>query len=284
MGLFGNKTEIALELEAAQVVAGQPVVARVTLGEPDKKTQGGRVELYYRNTFDKDEPRNTNTNTGNNYGHHDTMTRTTTTEDVMVVSRPLASGGKVVEGVSTVELPVPADAPASSPKTVEWKVRAVVDRKNAIDATADADVTMVSPAGALQAWTSGSVESEGRCEFDLEVSAREVRPGAQLTGSVTLRPVEDATARAIRAQLHMVRRDRDGHTKEQTVAETVLASDVELQSGRPWQGSFSVTAPADAAPSFDARYNSQHWYLEVVVDRKRAGDYQGTLEVVVHGG
>ena len=113
---------------------------------------------------------------------------------------------------------------------------------------------------------------------------REVRPGEQLTGTATVTASEDATARAIRVQLHMVRFDKDGHTKEETASESVLAEDVELQSGRPWQGSFSVTVPQHAAPSFKARHNSQHWYLEVVVDRKRAGDYEGKLELVVHAG
>lgn len=284
MGLFGDKTELALSLDSPQVVAGQALLVRVKVGEPDKKAQGGHVELVYRNTFDRDEHTSNGSGSSSGLGNHGQRQRRSHSEDVQVVSRPMASGGTVVEGESVIELPVPRDAPASSSGTVTWEVRAVVDRKKAMDATAESQVAVVSPAGALEAWTRGSAQSEGRCEFDIDVARREVRPGQPLAGTVTLRPVEDATARAVKAQLHMVRQDQDGHTKEKTVGEVVLASDLELQSGTPWTSSFEVTVPADAAPSFDARYNSQHWFLEVVVDRKRAGDYVGRLEVVVHAG
>ena len=281
MGLFGNTTEVTIALESEQVVAGQPVRAKVTIGEPDKKSLGGRVELVYRNTFQRDEYSN---NSSSNIGTPQKHT-TTKTETVEVVSRPLASGGQVTQGETVIELPVPADAPASSAKTVVWEVRAVVDRKRAMDAEAEAKLTVLSPAGSLADWTQGATQSSSdRCRVDIDVPTREVRPGQQVSGSVTLHPTETASARAIRAQLHMVRYDQDKNTTEKTVGETVLASDVELQSGTPWQGSFALTVPTDAAPSFNARYNSQHWYVEVVVDRKRAGDYEGRLEVVVHTG
>lgn len=64
----------------------------------------------------------------------------------------------------------------------------------------------------------------------------------------------------------------------------MLAENLELSPGEARKVSFSLTVPPDAAPSFDAQHNNQRGYVEATLDRKRAGGYEGRLEVVsFHG-
>jgi len=52
MGLFGgSKTQLAVSLDRDTVTCGDSVRARIEVGEPDAKAQGGSVELMYLNTF-----------------------------------------------------------------------------------------------------------------------------------------------------------------------------------------------------------------------------------------
>ena len=60
-------------------------------------------------------------------------TRSTTTADVLVASVPLYGGGPVQPGEVSVPLTVPAEAPGTAVKSIEWLVRAVVDRRMGSD-------------------------------------------------------------------------------------------------------------------------------------------------------
>ena len=45
---------------------------------------------------------------------------------------------------------------------------------------------------------------------------------------------------------------------------------------------FAIEVPAGSPPSFRAFHNEQHWYVEGVIDVKRASDPVVRAEVVVH--
>lgn len=268
MGLFGGRTELALELDGHDVVAGAAVVARVRVGEPDKKARGARVELRYRNTFealdfDDDDDR---------------PTPGTRREDVVVLSRPIGDGQTVPPGEHVVELTVPAGAPGTAPGTVDWSVRAVVDRKLGGDVEATAPLTVRVPAAQLQGWAQEPPQAGS--DVTVELGSRQARPGQELTGTVTI--AAGATVRSVRARLRRVRSDQDGQVDQAVPVEVVLASAPELAAGGPASVPLTLRVPDDAPPSFQAQHNQQHWYLEVVVDRPRAVDDVARLQVVVH--
>lgn len=271
MGLFGDKTQIQLDVAHSEVAAGQPVVARVRLGSPDKRAQGGRVELLYRNTYTEDYR--------DGDGDHETRTVTT---DVVVDTQPLATGGGLRAGETVIELPLPRTAPGTSPNTVEWMVRAVVDRKLASDAEAKAPLVVRVPAQPLESWAQTPVVSPKQCIIGIDVASRIVRPGEQISGTMTLTPTSPVSARAARVRLRRVRHDKGDNKRDQVVQEVVVAEHLELAPGDTRTAAFALTVPLDAPPSFAAQHNQQRWYVEVVLDRKRALDYEGRLEVVVY--
>jgi hypothetical protein len=275
MGLFGGGVQVALRLDRERVVAGETVQARVEIGEPDRKTQGGRVELLYRNTY-RYESRDSDGD----------RTNSRTTEDVVVVSEPLFEHATPAAGHVTVALPVPADAPGSDAKAVEWQVRAVVDRKRSRDARETLPLHVGSSPEALAAWAQAPFAAPDKgCTMTLEASSRVVRPGERITGVLTVRaPLsEPLSARALRVDLRRIRHDEDDLTDEDRMKLEVVAGGIELSGGEERRVPFEVVVPPHAGPSFVARHNTQRWYLEGIVDRPRARDYVGELEIVVLG-
>lgn len=271
MGLFGKKTEVELSLAAAEVVAGDPVRVSVTVGELDKKAQGARVELGYRNTYKEDSTDSDG----------DRTTRTSRT-DVIVATKDLAAAGGQTPDGTDLELALPADAPGSAPEVIDWFVRAVVDRRRARDASAQEQLTVRAPAEPLEAWAQSPPEADGPCAFELEASTRTVRPGERLTGMLTVAANEDISARAVR--MHLVRRrdDPDANVDTDDKTSVELCGATALRRGETHALPFEITVPADAPPSFRAEHNRQRWFLRGVVDVKRAKDPSVSLEVVVH--
>lgn len=271
MGLFDGDMEVEIVPEQPSCVAGQRVRALLRLGEPDKKAQGGRVELLYRNTY--------RYTTHDSRGNRTTHTRT---EDVVVDTAPMTADGTLRAGELRVELAVPPRAPGTSPDSVEWALRAVVDRRRAVDAKAEAPLDVLVPAEPLQSWTHAPAESHPELPMQVDVSARTLRPGDRVTGTLTLMPTSDVDARSVRVQLRRLRDDPDGNTREDVFSEVVVSPELELGAGERRSFAFDLAVPPDAAPSFEAQHNTQHWYVEGVVDRPRAFDRVARLEVVVH--
>lgn len=267
MGLFGSKTDLAITLDTDIVTAGGEVRATVEVGEADKKAQGGRVELLYKNTY-KEEYRDSD---------GDRSTRTTS-EDVVVDAVHLE---ELEAGARQVTLTVPPDASGNDAKAVEWRVQAVVDRKRARDARAEQAIHVHGGEDVLAGWAERAPSRPKECDVVLEPSTRIVQPGDRITGTVTFRATREAlSGRALRVDLHRVLEDRDDLTDEATV-KAELSSSVDLAVGEEERLTFEVVVPEDAGPSFRAKHNAQHWYLEGVVDRPRARDYVGRVELLV---
>lgn len=269
MGLFGSKTEIEVRLAAGEAVAGEPVRASVRMGELDKKAQGARVELGYRNTYMKDSTD----------ADGDRSTRKSRT-DVVVATKDLAAADG--QGETDVELVVPADAPPSAPEVIDWFVRAVVDRRRGRDASAQEPLTVRAPAQPLAAWAQAPPAVDGPCSFELDASTRTVRPGERITGTLSVTPHEDIAARAVRMHLVRRREDPDANVDTDDKTSVELCGATELRRDETHALPFEITVPADAPPSFRAEHNRQRWFLRGVVDVKRAKDPSVSLEIVVH--
>ena len=266
MPLFGSRTDVEITLDRETVTAGEGVVATIDVGDLDKKVQGVRAELGYRNTYKEDD-------TDSDGDRSTTTTRT----DVVVQSVPIDPSGGPVQ----VALDVPSDAPGTAPDSVEWFARGVVDRKRGRDATAQAELTVLAPLAPLAAWAERPPVTSDKCAMELEASSRVLRPGDTVSGTLTLTPHEAIKARAVRVQLRRCRFDPDRNTDEDDKLRVEVAGQGELAPGERQVLDFSLMVPFEAAPSFQAAHNSQHWFLEGVVDVKRSGDPTVQVEVVV---
>jgi hypothetical protein len=269
--LFGSRTEVEVSVEPAEVVAGEPVRVSASFGELDRKAQGARLELGYRNTYREDDT--------DADGDRTTRTRTS---DVLVAVEQVPVGDGASPGQLDAQLTVPADAPGTAAKSVEWFVRALVDRRHARDATAEQPLTVLAPADALGPWAQSAPKVDGRCTFALDVSTRTVRPGDAITGTLTLTPHEEIAARAVRVQLERRREDPDRNVDSDDTTRVELRGEGVLAPGEQVTLPFEIVVPEDAAPSFRAEHNRQRWYLQGVVDVKRASDPSIQLEIVVH--
>lgn len=273
MGLFssGEPTALELVLDRGDVVSGQAVEGRLRIGEPDGKARDGRVDLLYVNTYRYD--------TRDSDGDRVTRTRR---EDVVVASLPLLQDGALRTGDVRLALPVPPTAPGSAPESVDWLVRAVVDRKMASDVVVEAPLLVRVPAEPLLAWSQSPPLVPPGCVVELQVASRVVAPGAQLSGTLVLRAVEDVKARTVRVQLRSVRDDPDGNETDVDAGQAVVSGELELAAGEARAFPFALQVPPGAPPSYAALRNTHHWLLEGVVDRPWSSDLVGRVELVVH--
>jgi len=260
-----------VRVDAAQVIAGASVRVTATVGELDKKVQGARIELGYKNTYRKDSTDS----------EGDTTTITSSSEVIVATQQiPVADGQSPGEVVA--ELQVPADAPGSAPGVIEWFARATVDRRRAPDAAAKQPVTVLAPVDALRTWSESPPAVDGNCTFALDASTRTVQPGDRITGTLKVTAQDEISARGVRVQLERRRYDPDRNVDADDKTRVELYSAGELRPGEEHVLPFEIAVPSDAPPSFQAQHNHQRWYLQGVVDVKRSSDPNVSLEIVVH--
>ena len=272
MPLFGkDKTDVSITVDRDTLVAGEAVTVSTGIGELDKKVQGARIELGYRNTYREDDH--------DSDGDRRTVTRRS---DVVVAAEHLHLGDGL-SGATEVTLTVPPGAPGTAPEVVDWFVRAVVDRKMARDANAVQALTVLTPAEALGHWAqTGSESTSASCQMALRASTRVVKPGDTIEGTIAIAPNEEISPRAVRVQLRRARFDPDNNTDVNDDTQIELSGPVELAAGTRHAYDFTITVPPAAPPSFQAQHNHQHWYLEGVLDMKLKQDPTVRAEVLVH--
>jgi hypothetical protein len=113
-------------------------------------------------------------------------------------------------------------------------------------------------------------------------------------GGLEIRPTGDIDAQGIRVELVSV----SGGWR-QSLAKTEVAGAVSLTASQPLELEFELempdlatptpdgllpraykgTAPPMVAPSFQAKRDSTHWFLEATVDRPKERDYRSLLEL-----
>ncbi|MCK9249103.1 MAG: hypothetical protein M0P31_09010 [Solirubrobacteraceae bacterium] len=267
MGLLRGKPKATVEVTPTTVVAGGTVRARASFGRADGRTRGARIELLYRNTRREDSTD----------ADGDASTSTVTSSVKVDVHHVSMDDGDV-----DVELVVPADAPGTAEKTVAWQVHAVVDRRMALDTKAKADIVVLSPPGPLASWASAPAEVTVPWSMVVEPSTRVVRPGDRITGRLSITPSERVKCRAVRVQLRRLRVDPDGNRTVEVEPKVDLAGATTFTAGETVSYPFEIAVPEDAAPSFRAQHNHQHWYLEGVLDQRLSKDPRVICEIVVH--
>ena len=262
---FGRKTPVQLTVEPSTVTAGEEIICRVDVGEIDAKVQGGLVGLSYMNTYSQ---------------RPDSDGDSTTTAAVMVQTVPLFAGPPE-PGRRVVRLRLPKDAPPSVEDTVEWEVWATVDRRRGLDTWEDVPLVVQAAPGVLAHRMQTPTESSTEIPMTVELATRELRPGGILAGTVTATPTVEGVTRGLRVQLVSERHEQDGIVERDVEAVVTLTGEADLRPGVSISSPFQIAGPADPAPCWDAKYNSQHWYLEVVADLPFRRDEVTRIELLV---
>ena len=269
---FGRKTPVQLTVEPSTVAAGEEIICRVDVGKIDAKVQGGRVELGYLNSY----CRVSRDSAGED-------SEGWTTEWVPVQTVPLFAGTPE-PGQRVFSLCLPQEAPPSVDAAVAWEVRAIVDRRRGFDAWDEAPLVVQAAPGMLAHRTQTPTEHATEIPMTVELTTRELRPGGILAGTVTANPTVAQHTRGLRVQLVSERHEQDSIVERDVEAVVTLTGDAELRPGVSISSPFQIAAPADPAPCWDAKYNSQHWYLEVVADLPMVRDEVTRIELLVDHG
>ena len=265
---FGRKTPVQLTVEPSTVTAGEEIICRVDVGEIDAKVQGGLVGLCYLNTYSQ---------------RPDSDGDSSATEAVMVQTVPLFAGPPE-PGQRVFRLRLPKDAPPSVEDTVEWQVWATVDRRRGLDTWEDVPLVVQAAPGVLAHRMQTPTESSTEIPMTVELATRELRPGGILAGTVTANPTVEGVTRGLRVQLVSERHEQDGIVERDVEAVVTLTGEADLRPGVSIFSPFQIAGPADPAPCWDAEYNSQHWYLEVVADLPFMRDEVTRIELLVTQG
>src|SRR5512132_789538 len=101
---------------------------------------------------------------------------------------------------------------------------------------------------------------------------------------MTANPTVELDTRGLRVQLVRERHEQDGIVGRDIEAVVTLTGEAELPPGVPISAPFKIALAADAAPCWDAKYNSQHWYLEGVADLPMMRDEVTRIELLVTQG
>lgn len=269
---FSRKTPVQLTVEPSTVTAGEEIICRVDVGKIDAKVQGGQVELGYLNTYSQ----RSQDSDGESW-------KDSTTESVPVQTVPLFAGPPE-PGQRVVRLRLPKDAPPSVADTVEWQVWAIVDRRRGLDALDEVPLVVQAAPGLLAHRMQTPTESSTEIPMTVELATRELRPGGVLAGTVTATPTVEGVTRGLRVQLVSERHEQDGIVERDVEVVVTLTGEADLRPGVSIFSPFQIAGPADPAPCWDAKYNSQHWYLEVVADLPFKRDEVTRIELLVAQG
>ena len=265
---------MTIEAQPTRLSPGDEVRARVTVGEPDGRAQGGRVRLLYVNSY---QYQSTD-------GDGDTTT-STAHDDVVVAEAPLfGAHGAPAAGTYEISLRVPDDAPPSAEDAVEYEMVATIDRKGRRDSQVEVELLIASAPTAYADRAARPAEQPDEFWAEIEAVPRELTAGAAVAGTVTVTSPAGLEGRALRVRTRGVRRDHDGLTTSYDGEPQTLAEPAALTAGGAQSHAFGVRVPADAPPTFKAEHNALEWTLEVYVDRKLRGDPVARLPLVVRSG
>jgi hypothetical protein len=270
MPMFGSETTVSVQVVPAEVHAGEEVTCRVDLSEIDRRVRRARVEVGYYNAY----PEAVNT------AESERLHRVEEFSDwVPVQSAPLF-GEPPSAGCQDIRLQVPQDAPSTIPGEVDWRIRAVVDRRRGRDAHSEAPLIVRGDWERLAHLAHNPAESSGDTPVTIDVATRQLRAGDTVAGTITVNPTEEIHIRSVRVQLAS-ERGSDYVTETTRPATQSVAGEKILQPGHRLTAPFVLAVPAEATPTYEAQASSHHWYIEAVIDEPLIPDEVTRLEILV---
>lgn len=293
MIFFGRPT-VAITPERQVYLPGEEVRALVQVrGSGDLELQEIRVELrrLQRYALQKRE-RNSN----GNY----TWSNSRQTDELICDVRRLAEAmtlqeEMVIEQIVSLRLPATAEGTGSADLLdTTWDVNLVLNRRMAIDVTATAQITVLSPAALF----AGRIADQWRgnepdeCAVAFQLPSRQVRAGGMLQGTLIVHARRQIEARRLRVELQRVETTVPGYSSSQvrgrndatTVLQQPVAEGSKLPFDAPMSVPFSLHVPQALAPTTFAARGTIRWLLRGVVDIRFASDYWGEIEVNLYNG
>jgi hypothetical protein len=258
MGLFGTT-----------IVAGAPLTVRWSAGDADPKVRSGRLELAYDNRYSY----SVSDVDGNDKTKH-------RTRRVVAVTHELFTGApQPGEHETTIVVPT---TPASAPDAVTWFVRLVLDRSGH-DPSVERELVVTASSDGLAEWSSSEpLGTRGAFDIRIDAAPRVVRAGDTVRGTIDLSTERDVKARSIRVELLRRRCEENGIKKDHVEQSVTLEKGSSLAADQRRQLAFELPIVDVGGPSFDAEHNSQHWYVQAVIDRRMVADFAAQAEIVVY--
>jgi hypothetical protein len=208
-------------------------------------------------------------------GNHSTAGDTrNTTEWVSVARHELLVGpsGELGPGEHHIDVPLPADAPASSEGLARWMVRLAVDREHAGDEEAEATFRVLSAAPSISPEQLEFEHEKGESsDVDIRLGSAGAPVGGTVKGTVVITPKGEVPGAKVTVFLDraIVSHPTDKVSAGRTLswkAREVAAKRCELSAGVATELPFELKVPDDAEPTAVAVHSSASWFVSAMVD------------------
>lgn len=291
-----------IELDRATYLPGDAVNVRVRLANAQNgRARGARVELLYTSRYRERQSSDERAGTEER------------TDDVAVTREPFGAIDPAHRGIAagehSVTLRLPETAPPTAAKFVEWKARAVIDRRLAPDLTAEIPFTVLAPpvepkddpSAPPPVWAMRDAIALARhyrkqaqpdavraedCELSFRLEGRTVRAGATIAGRLVLRANADLTLSDVRVELVLYRVEGRIPAWQVTNAAPILRLRVgepgSIASGEARTYPFSLRVPDNAPPSLRAEGVTLDWYLVGIASLPRRPDFDVRTRINVY--
>lgn len=170
-----------------------------------------------------------------------------------------------------VQLTVPPDAPPSTAGLLWWQVRAELDVVHARDPVQPAPLLVVPDPAGEPACLADEPMATDSTVFEVGLDRRLVHRGGTVAGTLTVRPHEAVRTNGLTVRLVREVRQREvsGEVARQETPTVPITGAFDFVPGAPFRVPFQVAVPPDAAACCVTDGFTLHWFLEIVIDKKR---------------
>jgi hypothetical protein len=268
----GKKPTIAVVPEPMELVPGQQVRLRVTIGgEIDDKSKSAQagircVNEYLTKEWDRQED------------EWDEVWRALTMHEDMA-DVPLQPGE------TELTFTLPEGLPPTSRQAVTWTAWAKIDRSGGFDAKGDRQLNVRLPAASAPSERRTVPATKDGVAFDDLPSA--VRAGGTLDGTLSVTATEDVKCTAVKLRLRRTcRYKHDNHKAErrEDPVEVEIAPAQEFVGGQTRQFPFSVPVPPNVGPTAKAPHSTVEWTVTGIAARRMKFDLEVEAPIVVFDG
>jgi hypothetical protein len=289
--LKGGKVDLKVTLDRSPAVyyPGESICAAISLNsEKELKIKEGRVVLFCRDKFEyttttqsTDSDGSTSTSTSKIWKSEDYEQA----RDLFILGETTISKGSAQTFDFTAQLSE-FFPPTYRGKiiTVQWLVKATLDRKLAGDINAETEaIILIAPAGERAPVQLGQSNEPGEADFGFELPGEEWVSGETISGNLVIRPQKSFEATEVRLELVQSEYvSYDEGNKYENVVKIKLAGKTSLNAGETLRLPFQVQLPQACAPSWSTENWSVTWKLKGVLARFLRKDTFGEAVIKVY--
>ncbi len=285
------KVQLNLALDKQVYAPGDTIHAHITLqNDKEMNIQGGRFTItcqqkYQYKTKHRDSHGHTSIST--TWGTHNAEVF----RFEFLPEMPLPPDTHTFDTSFTLE---PGPLPTSKGEIVStaWFAKATLDRKMAPDTNKEVAFTVITgnpPDAAVAVATAvGTSNEPEEAQMNFTLRTRAVTGGVTLSGSLKIVPQKDFGVSEVRVELVRDEYVPDvancGHEnkKETIVAEMKLCGKTQLQVGQFMELPFTLTVPAELAPSMQFETGSLGYMVKGILARTLRKDTRVEEEILVY--